>query len=253
MTSSPPPADRRIAVVTGASSGIGAATARQLAAAGFDVVIGARRTDRLAAVAAETGARWHPLDVCDDASVAAFCATIDRCDLLVNNAGGALGLDRIEGADLDGWRWMYEANVLGTLRMTKALLPALEASGRGHVVIVGSVAAFEPYPGGAGYNGVKAAELAFTKVLRLELMGRPIRVTEIDPGMVETEFSLVRFGGDTDRAAKVYDGVDPLTGDDIATCITWCATLPDNLNIDQMVVRPRAQATARDVYRRPQP
>ena len=240
---------RGVAVVTGASSGIGAASARRLANAGFDVIIGARRLDRLHEVADAIGARAVALDVTDAHSVAAFCAEVPSCRLLVNNAGGALGLDRIEDSDEDGWLWMYAANVLGTLRMTKALLPALEASGDGHIINMGSVAAFEPYPGGAGYNGVKAAQLAFTKVLRLELMGRPIRITEIDPGMVETEFSIVRFAGDEERAKQVYAGVEPLTGDDIAQCVVWAATLPTNINIDQMVVRPRAQATARDVYR----
>jgi NADP-dependent 3-hydroxy acid dehydrogenase YdfG len=242
---------RGVAVVTGASSGIGAATARRLAGAGFEVVIGARRVDRLREVADAVGAHAMALDVTDARSVAEFCAQIPACRLLVNNAGGALGLDRIEDADEDGWRWMFEANVLGTLRMTKALLPALDASGDGHIINMGSVAGFEPYPGGAGYNGVKAAVLAFTKVLRLELMGRPIRITEIDPGLVETEFSIVRFAGDEARAKQVYAGVEPLTGDDIAECVAWVATLPSNINIDQMVVRPRAQATARDVYRSP--
>jgi NADP-dependent 3-hydroxy acid dehydrogenase YdfG len=240
---------RGVAVVTGASSGIGAATARRLVSEGFEVVIGARRLARLGEVAGAIGARALALDVTDAQSVAEFCAQVPTCRLLVNNAGGALGLDRIEDADEDGWLWMFQANVLGTLRMTKALLPALEASGDGHIINMGSVAAFEPYPGGAGYNGVKAAELAFTKVLRLELMGRPVRVTEIDPGMVETEFSVVRFGGDEARAKQVYAGVEPLTGDDIAECVAWAATLPSNINIDQIVVRPRAQATARDVYR----
>jgi NADP-dependent 3-hydroxy acid dehydrogenase YdfG len=243
--------DRGVAVVTGASSGIGAASARRLANAGFDVIIGARRLDRLHEVADAIGARAVALDVTDAQSVKAYCAEVPSCRLLVNNAGGALGLDRIEDADEDGWLWMYAANVLGTLRMTQALLPALEASGDGHIINMGSVAAFEPYPGGAGYNGVKAAQLAFTKVLRLELMGRPIRITEIDPGMVETEFSIVRFAGDKERAKQVYAGVEPLTGDDIAQCVVWAATLPSNINIDQMVVRPRAQATARDVYRSP--
>ena len=242
---------RGVAVVTGASSGIGAATARHLAREGFEVVVGARRMDRLRHVAETAGARALPLDVTDAASVAEFCAAVPECRVLVNNAGGALGLDRVEHADEDGWRWMYEANVLGTLRMTKALLPALEATRDGHIVNIGSVAAFEPYPGGAGYNGVKAAALALTKVLRLELMGRPIRVTEIDPGMVETEFSIVRFAGDEERAKQVYDGVEPLTGDDIAACVAWAVMLPSNINIDQIVVRPRAQATARDVYRAP--
>ena len=173
------------AVVTGASSGIGAATARGLAAAGFEVVLGARRLDRLEAVAAELpGARALPLDVTDASSVESFCGQVPSCRVLVNNAGGALGLEPIAEADEEKWREMWESNVLGTLRMTRGLLGKLIASGDGLVVNVCSVAAFEPYPGGAGYNAAKAAERALTDVLRMELLGRPVRVTEIDPGMV---------------------------------------------------------------------
>src|SRR5688500_11138456 len=201
---------RGVAVVTGASSGIGAATARRLAAEGFDVVVGARRADRLQAVADDIGARAFPLDVTDPASVAAFCAEVPDCRVLVNNAGGALGRDAVADADEEEWRWMYDANVLGVMRMTKALLPALEATGDGHVVMVGSIAGHEPYVGGAGYNAAKFGLRAMTKVLRLELLGRPVRVTSIDPGMVETDFSLVRFHGDEEKAAAVYAGVDAL-------------------------------------------
>ncbi len=241
--------DRGVAVVTGASSGIGAATARRLVTEGFEVVIGARRTDRLQALAAEIGATAHELDVTDPASVERFVAPLTACRLLVNNAGGALGLDPIAGADEAAWAWMFEANVLGVLRMTKALLGLLEASGDGHIVNLGSVAGFEPYPGGAGYNVAKFGLLAMTRVLRMELVGKPIRITEIDPGMVETEFSLVRFGGDAERAAQVYAGLTPLSAGDVADCVAWAATRPSHVNIDQIVVKPRAQATATLAHR----
>jgi NADP-dependent 3-hydroxy acid dehydrogenase YdfG len=239
-----------VAVVTGASSGIGAATARRLGAEGFDVVIGARRADRLQAVADEIGARAMPLDVTDAESVRRFCAAVPDCRVLVNNAGGALGRDSVADADDVEWARMYDANVLGTMRMTKALLPALEASGDGHVVMVGSIAGYEPYAGGAGYNAAKFALRAMTKVLRLELLGKPVRVTSVDPGMVETEFSLVRFHGDEEKAAAVYEGVTPLTADDIADCIAFAVTRPSHVNIDTMVVLARDQSTATTVHRR---
>ncbi len=239
-----------VAVVTGASSGIGEATARRLAVLGFDVVIGARREDRLRAVADAIGARWAVLDVADPESVDRFCADVDACRVLVNNAGGALGLDRIEAADEDEWRTMYEVNVLGTLRMTKRLLPLLEASGNGHVVTVGSVAAFEPYQGGGGYNAAKFAERALSRVLRMELLGRPVRVSEIDPGLVETEFSRVRFHGDEERANTVYRGMSPLSADDVADCIAFVVTRPPHVNIDTLVVLARDQSGATAVHRR---
>ncbi len=239
------------AVVTGASSGIGEATARRLAVAGFDVVLGARRLDRLDAIAAELpGARALPLDVADPSSVDTFCANVPDCRVLVNNAGAPLGLEPIAQADEDKWRQMWETNVMGTLRMTRALLDKLIASGDGLVVNVGSVAAFERYPGGAGYHAAKSAERAITDVLRMELLGRPVRVSEIDPGMVETEFSLVRFGGDAERAGAVYAGVQPLCGDDIAECIAFIATRPSHVDIDEMVVRPRDQARVHMVNRK---
>lgn len=241
---------RGTAVVTGASSGIGAATAARLAAEGWDVVVGARRLDRLAEVAGPIGARALPLDVTDSASVAAFCDAVPDCSLLVNNAGGALGLAPVAEADEEQWRWMFEANVLGVVRVTKALLPKLMASGDGHVVVVGSIAGLEPYPGGAGYNAAKFGVRAVREVLRAELLGQPVRVTEIDPGMVDTEFSTVRFGGDVERAASVYEGLTPLTADDVADCIAWAATRPSHVNIDQIVVLPRDQAGARHVHRR---
>ncbi|MDA8314799.1 MAG: SDR family NAD(P)-dependent oxidoreductase [Acidimicrobiales bacterium] len=239
-----------VAVVTGATSGIGEATARRLAGLGFDVVVGARREDRLRTVAQDIGARWELLDVSDSASVDRFCSEIDECRVLVNNAGGALGLDRIEDANVDEWRAMYEVNVLGTLRMTKRLLPLLEASGDGHVVTVGSVAGYEPYVGGAGYNAAKFAERAFARVLRMELLGRPVRVSEIDPGMVETEFSTVRFHGDAERARAVYRGMTPLSADDVAECIAFVVTRPSHVNIDTLVVLARDQSGATTVYRR---
>jgi NADP-dependent 3-hydroxy acid dehydrogenase YdfG len=241
---------RPVAVVTGASSGIGAAAAKALAKAGFDVVLGARRVDRLAEVAAECGGRAFALDVTDDASVAAFAARVERCDLLVNNAGGAFGLDSIGEADLDQWQRMYDVNVLGTARITKALLPKLIDSGDGQVVVIGSIAARQPYPGGGGYNAAKHAEAAVTRVLRLELLGQPVRVCEIDPGMVETEFSLVRFEGDRERADAVYAGMTPLSADDVAEAIAWVATRPAHVNIDQITIMPRDQAGAQQVHRR---
>jgi len=242
---------RGVAVVTGASSGIGAATARRLAADGFTVVLGARRVDRLQEVADAIGpaGRALRLDVTDPASVDEFCAQIDECRLLVNNAGGALGRDPVADADEAQWLQMYESNVLGVMRMTKALLPKLVVSGDGHVITIGSIAGIEPYPGGAGYNAAKHAVRAVMDVLRMELLGQPVRVSEIDPGMVETEFSIVRFGGDEAAAAKVYEGMTPLTADDIADCIAWVATRPSHVDIDQMVVRPRDQARATMVHR----
>jgi NADP-dependent 3-hydroxy acid dehydrogenase YdfG len=242
---------RGVAVVTGASSGIGAATVRALVADGWSVVAGARREDRLARLAAETGCRVRRLDVTDQASVDAFVAAVPDCRLLVNNAGGALGWATVADADLDDWQAMYDTNVLGVVRMTRALLPALEASGDGQVVTIGSIAGHEPYPHGAGYNAAKFAVRAAMAVLRQELLGRPVRVCEIDPGLVETEFSLVRFGGDEERAAEVYAGLTPLTGEDVAECVRWVAARPPHVNIDQMVVLARDQAGARQVHRRP--
>lgn len=237
---------RGVAVVTGASSGIGAATARHLVVAGFDVVLGARRIERLEELAGSLGSRALalPLDVTDQASVEAFCAGVPEVRVLVNNAGGAKGLGPISAAVEDDWRWMYETNVLGTMRMTRALLPALVASGDGLVVSIGSIAAVEPYQGGAGYNAAKHASRAVMDVLRLELIGQPVRVTQIDPGMVHTEFSHVRFGGDEERASAVYRGLTPLSADDVAEIVAFVATRPAHVDIDNVVVRPRDQARA---------
>jgi NADP-dependent 3-hydroxy acid dehydrogenase YdfG len=239
------------AVVTGASSGIGMATARRLSAEGFDVVLGARREERLRALAEELGGRAIRLDVTDPESVERFCAAVPDCRVLINAAGGAIGRERVEDASDDDWLSMYESNVMGSLRMTRGLLPALEASGDGHVVMVGSIAGYEPYAGGGGYNAAKFAVRAMTRVLRLELLGRPIRVTEIDPGMVKTEFSIVRFRGDERAADAVYEGMTPLTGEDVAECIVFAVTRPSHVNIDTLVVLARDQSGAVTVHRRP--
>jgi NADP-dependent 3-hydroxy acid dehydrogenase YdfG len=240
----------RTAVITGASSGIGAATARALAGEGYRTVLAARRLDRLEALAGEIGGEAIALDVTDPGSVEELAAAVERCDVLVNNAGGALGLEPIAKAEEEKWRQMYEANVLGTMRMTRALLPRLIASGDGHVVGVTSIAAFEPYRGGAGYNAAKHAQRAMLRALRLELLGQPVRITEVAPGMVETEFSLVRFGGDEQAAQRVYAGMEPLRAEDVAECIRWALAQPPHVNIDEIVVRPRDQASATDVHRR---
>lgn len=242
--------DQRVAVISGGSSGIGAATARRLAAEGFRVVIGARRLDRLHEVAEPIDARALPLDVTDTASVETFASHVPVCHVLINNAGGALGLAPIAEADEEQWLWMYNANVLGTMRMTRAFLPKLVASGDGHVVNVSSLAGLEAYEGGAGYTAAKHAQTVMTTTLRWELLGQPIRVTEIDPGMVETEFSVVRFAGDRERAAQVYEGVIPLVADDVADCIAWAVTRPEHVNIDRIVVKPRDQGSATRVFRR---
>jgi NADP-dependent 3-hydroxy acid dehydrogenase YdfG len=244
--------DRKIAIVTGASAGIGAATARRLAHAGFHVVAGARRLELLREVVADLpSAEALELDVTDDASVDRFVRDLglEQVHVLVNNAGGALGLDRIEDAPIERWRQMYELNVLSTVRLTRAFLPALRASQEGHILNIGSIAGFETYPAGGGYTAVKHGLRAITKTLRLELLGEPIRITEIVPGLVETEFSLVRFSGDEERARKVYQGYQPLVADDIADCIVWATTRPPHVNIDEIVVRPRAQATATQVHK----
>jgi len=248
------PPTNGIAVVTGASSGIGRATARRLAADGFDVVLAARREDRLRDLAAETGGRAVPLDVTDDASVAALAAAVaeaGRCDVLVNVAGGAFGMDPVESGTVADWQRMYDVNVLGTLRVTQALLPALTADGGGTVVNLTSTAATVNYEGGGGYSAAKHAEHALTETLRLELSGEPIRVTEVAPGMVRTdEFSLKRFGGDAAKADAVYAGVpEPLTADDIADVVGWVATRPAHVDIDEIVVRPLAQAAQHKVHR----
>lgn len=241
------------AVVTGASTGIGWATVKRLRADGYDVVALARRADRLTALAAETGATAYPLDITDQRAVDDFAATLSSVSLLVNNAGGARGLEPVAEADLDAWTWMYDVNVLGTARMVRALTPALIASGDGVIVNVTSTAGHAVYEGGAGYTAAKHAERAMTETLRLELLGQPVRVIEVAPGMVATEeFSLMRFGGDQERADAVYRGVPgPLVADDVADCIAWAASRPSHVNVDLIVVKPRAQAAAHKIVREP--
>jgi NADP-dependent 3-hydroxy acid dehydrogenase YdfG len=243
-------AKARTAIVTGASSGIGAATARSLASAGFDVVAAARRVERCEELASEIGGRAVRLDVTDPDSVAQLADAVPDAAVLVNNAGGALGLEPVAEADEEKWTRMYETNVMGVIRVTKALLPALERSGDGHVVVVGSVAGVEVYPGGGGYTAAKHAANAVTRTLRLELLGKPIRVTEIAPGLVETEFSLVRFEGEEAKAAKVYEGTTPLTAEDVADAIVYAVTRPPHVDVDYLSIKPTEQATARDVHRR---
>ncbi|MFI0711080.1 SDR family NAD(P)-dependent oxidoreductase [Streptomyces inhibens] len=248
-------AEARTAVVTGASSGIGAATARALAAAGYHVVLTARRKDRIEALAAELpNAEACALDVTDRAAVDAFAASLDRypsIDVLVNNAGGALGAEPVATGDPADWRAMYEVNVLGVLHMTQALLPALTASGDGTVVVLSSTAGHGTYEGGGGYVAAKHGAHVIAETLRLELCGEPVRVIEVAPGMVKTdEFATTRFRGDTAKAAKVYEGVDhPLSAEDVADTITWAITRPAHVNIDLLVVRPRAQASNSKVHR----
>ncbi|MFF4417551.1 SDR family NAD(P)-dependent oxidoreductase [Streptosporangium sp. NPDC001559] len=242
----------RTAVVTGASSGIGEATARRLAAEGFDVVAAARRRDRLDKLAAEVpGVRAVTLDVTSQESVDALAASLERCDVLVNNAGGAIGLESVANGDVADWQRMYDTNVLGSLRLTKALLPRLVASGDGVLVMLTSVAGLVSYEGGGGYNAAKHAQTAMTEVLRLELCGEPVRIVEVAPGMVHTEeFSLNRFRGDSAAADRVYQGVpDPLTADDVADAIAWCVTRPAHVNVDRLVIRPRAQAAQHKIHR----
>ena len=242
---------RGTAVVTGASSGIGASTVVALAQDGWRVVAGARREQQLREIAEVAGARWMRLDVTDQESVDAFVETLDDCAVLVNNAGGAYGLAPIAESDEELWRRMYEVNVIGLMRMTRALLPLLERASPGHVVNIGSIAASETYPGGGGYTAVKHAVRAISRTLRQELLGRPVRVTEIDPGAVETEFSLVRLGS-AEKAAAVYAGMTPLTGEDIAECVRWVVDRPPHVNIDELLVRPLDQVMGQPtVHRRP--
>ncbi|MEP7020432.1 MAG: SDR family oxidoreductase [Pseudonocardiales bacterium] len=243
-----------IAVVTGASSGIGAATARRLAAEGYEVVAAARRRERLDDLAAATpGIRAVTLDVTSPDSVAELAASLDDIAVLVNNAGGALGIEPIEKSDPADWQAMFDTNVLGVLRVTQALLPALERGTGGHVVVTGSIAGHLVYEGGAGYTAAKHGATALVETLRLELNGRPIRVTEVAPGMVHTEeFSLVRLRGAAEAASRVYTGVEnPLTAEDIADCIAFVVTRPAHVNIDLLVVKPLAQAAPHKVARKP--
>lgn len=243
---------RKTAVVTGASSGIGEATARRLAAEGFNVVAAARRRERLDKLADEVqGIRPVTLDVTSQESVDALVASLERCDVLVNDAGGALGLEPVASALLEDWQRMYDTNVLGSLRMTQALLPLLIGSGDGVLLMLTSTAGLTSYEGGGGYCAAKHAQTSMTETLRLELVGQPVRIVEIAPGMVRTEeFALTRFRGDATAAARVYEGVpDPLSADDVADAIVWSVTRPAHVNIDRLVIRPRAQAAQHKVHR----
>ena len=243
---------RRSAVVTGASSGIGAATARRLAAEGFHVFCAARRADRVEALAAEIGGTPVVCDVTSADSVAGLASAVgERLDVLVNNAGGAFGASPVAEADSDDWRAMYDVNVIGLLQVTRALLPALLRSGAGTIVNVGSTAGRIAYEGGAGYTAAKHGTKVVTETLRLELWDQPVRVCEIAPGMVRTdEFALVRFEGDAERAAAVYAGVaEPLVAEDVADAIGWMVTRPAHVNVDELVIRPRAQAAQHKVHR----
>jgi NADP-dependent 3-hydroxy acid dehydrogenase YdfG len=246
----------RIAVVTGASSGIGAATARRLAAEGFHVVAVARRAERITALAAElSSATPVTCDITSDEDVAALAETVAQLpgelEVLVNNAGGAAGADEVGQADLADWQWMFDVNVLGTVRVTKALLPQLDASGRGTIVVMSSTAGLIVYEGGGGYAAAKHAQTAVAETLRLELCGRPVRVIEIDPGMVRTdEFALKRFNGDEAKAEAVYKGVpEPLVAEDVADCVAFCVTRAHHVNVDRLVLRPLAQAAQHKVHR----
>ena len=257
VTTTPQPGTQvRRAVVTGASSGIGAATARRLAAEGFHVVCAARRADRVEALATEIGGTAVTCDVTSAESVAGLAAVVgERLDVLVNNAGGAFGATPVAEADTEDWRAMYDVNVIGLMQVTRALLPALlragEESGAGTIVNVGSTAGRIAYEGGAGYTAAKHGTQVVTETLRLELWDRPIRVCEVAPGMVRTdEFALVRFDGDAARAEAVYAGVaEPLVADDIADAICWMVTRPAHVNVDALVIRPRAQAAQHKVHR----
>ncbi|MEI2701632.1 MAG: SDR family NAD(P)-dependent oxidoreductase [Baekduia sp.] len=243
--------ERQTAVITGASSGIGAATARQLHDAGFAVVLSARRADRIDALAQDLGehARAVACDVTDPAHVDSLAAAVPECAVLVVNAGGALGLEPLSELDEEQWRTMWETNVLGAARTIRAFLPALEASGNGRIVVVTSVAGHQTYPGGAGYTSAKHAAAAITDTLRVELLGKPIRVIEVAPGLVETEFSVVRFDGDESRAGQVYAGLTPLVADDVADAIVYAVTRPPHVTIQRLDISPRDQATARDYHR----
>jgi NADP-dependent 3-hydroxy acid dehydrogenase YdfG len=240
------------AVVTGASSGIGAATARRLAAEGYTVIAVARRADRLRALVAEIDGVAVPCDVTDKAQVGRLTEVVGpRLDVLVNNAGAALDQAPVAEADPENWRRMYEVNVLGTLHVTQALLPALIASGAGTIVMMGSTAGRVAYEGGGGYTAAKHGTKVVSQTLRLELYDQPVRVCEIAPGMVRTdEFALTRFGGDAERAARVYAGVaEPLVAEDIADAVAWVVTRPPHVNVDELVIRPRAQAAQHKVHR----
>ena len=232
---------QKVAVVTGGSAGIGAAAARALANDGWHVVVAARRLDKCEAIAKEIGGVAAELDVTDQVSVDKLAAQLERVDLVVNNAGGAKELDFLRDASDADWKWMFETNVMGTMRVTRALYPQLKAS-KGLVINIGSVAGTDAYKGGSGYNAAKYGLRGITRAFRREEAEQNIRVTEIDPGRVKTEFSLNRFKGDEEKAAAVYDGKLNLSAEDIAEAIRWVASLPPHVNIDSLNIMPTDQA-----------
>jgi NADP-dependent 3-hydroxy acid dehydrogenase YdfG len=244
---------KRIAVVTGASSGIGAATARALTKQGYTVIGGARRVDRVRRAVGTSGVSLE-LDVTQRESVERFVDEVrkrfGRIDVLVNNAGGAFGQTPVAESVDDDWTGMWKTNVFGLMLMTRACLPLLRKAKAGHIVNMGSIAGFETYKGGAGYTSVKHAVRAISRTLRLELNGEPIRVTEVAPGLVETEFALVRFKGDRAAAKNVYAGLKPLTAEDVAECVVFAVTRPPHVDIDEIVIRPVAQATTFQIARK---
>ncbi|MDP9806909.1 NADP-dependent 3-hydroxy acid dehydrogenase YdfG [Trueperella bonasi] len=240
----------RIALVTGATTGIGAATVRALCAESFDVVATGRRSDRLERLSEETGCRFVAGDLTNDDDVAAIAEFAGNVDVLVNNAGGAVGLDSVAEGKVSDWQKMYDINVLGALRITQKVLPVMREHG-GDVVFISSTAGHESYVGGGGYTAAKHAEREIAKTLRLELVGEPVRIIDIAPGLVKTEeFSLNRFSGDMQRAEQVYAGVaEPLLAEDIAEAVRWAVTLPSHVNIDSMIIRPVAQANSWTIAR----
>jgi NADP-dependent 3-hydroxy acid dehydrogenase YdfG len=247
---------QKIAVVTGASSGIGAATATLLASNGYHVIAGARRVDRLQELAkSHENIEAQLLDVTDQRSVDSFMAHIGEraVDLLVNNAGGAFDSSSVLDSDPEIWKKSFDVNVVGAVRITKAIAPSMVKANRGHIVVLTSTAGHVAYENGGSYVAAKFAERSLANTLRLELNGTPIRISEIAPGMVKTEeFAVVRNAGDTEKAAKVYEGVEqPLTAEDIAESIFWTVSLPAHVNIDSMIIRPVAQAANHKVHRLP--
>lgn len=248
-------------LITGASSGFGAAAARAFAARGAKLLLGARRKERLEAVAAEarsagaTAAHVFALDVSQTSSVDAFFAGVqrqtERLDVLINNAGGAHGLDTVAQGKDEDWEATVQTNVLGILRVTRAALPLMLNNPGSTIINIGSLAGRVAYEGGSAYCAAKAGELQISRTLRLELNGTGIRVSSVDPGLSETEFSLVRFKGDTARAKKVYEGTNPLVAEDIADILVWVASRPSHVNIDEMLIKPVDQAAIHKVFRRP--
>ncbi|TQV73739.1 SDR family oxidoreductase [Aliikangiella marina] len=242
---------RKLAVITGASSGFGRATAIKLAQNGWQIVALARRVDRIESLQKELGeanCQIKGFDVRQDADIRALVDSLKSqdlsVDLLVNNAGLALGLDSADKADLNDWQTMIDTNITGLVKMTRALLPDMVAAKKGHIVNIGSIAGTYPYPGGNAYGATKAFVAQFSLNLRADLAGTGIRVTNIEPGLAESEFSLVRFHGDKNKADSIYAGVEPLTPTDIAESVFWCANQPAHVNINRIELMPTCQSFA---------